>query len=70
MLDYYRVSARFISALDLSCVFARFISFRLGRQLASQLAASAIALRAELTKSLLKNFCIGNTFKVKKCQQK
>jgi hypothetical protein len=53
MLDNYRVSARSISALDLSRVFARFISCGLGQAAKlSKPVASAIALRAELTKSL------------------
>jgi hypothetical protein len=36
ILDYYRISARSISALDLSRVFARFISFGLGQAASKQ----------------------------------
>jgi hypothetical protein len=50
MLDYYRVSARFISALDISRFFARFISFA---QIESGWSvAEAVAFKEELTTNL------------------
>jgi hypothetical protein len=62
MLDYYRVSARSISALDLSQVFNRFINFAIG-QPASQSHQLSRSERSLL--QVFKEFLLWNHFQGK-----
>jgi hypothetical protein len=65
ILDYYRVSARSISALDLSRVFALFISFVPieSSQAAAHTSCRSYRVQRGAFYKSLKNFCLGITFK-------